>query len=205
MRAQAQAELQHVEGRVGVAPFGQLVAPGGVELRAPELLGILRREGVGDRAVLPFQPPARRGPLRALGARGDGEQAARPLDHHLAHVVLGLAHQRDVHVPLRGVRRVSGDLRAHPFGAQPRLAGAAPAQHQPGGPGAAVARMGARDLVRQRQRDEVTREEHQVARRQRRQQRLRPACLRSTPQCAAQARHGRHRDRRAGRHRFRLR
>ncbi len=50
-RAQPQAELQHVEGRVGVAPLGELVAPGGVELRPAQLLGVLGRERVGHRAV----------------------------------------------------------------------------------------------------------------------------------------------------------
>ena len=94
-RAQAQAELQHVEGGVGVAPLGQLVAPGGVELRAAQLLGVLGRKRIGHRAVCPFEPPARRGPLRAFAARAGAQNAGGALDHHLAHVVLGLAHQRD--------------------------------------------------------------------------------------------------------------
>jgi hypothetical protein len=34
MRAEAQAELQHVPGFLHVLPFGELVRPGGLELRA---------------------------------------------------------------------------------------------------------------------------------------------------------------------------
>ena len=46
---QPQAELQHVEGRVDIVPLGELVAPGGVELRAAQLLGILRGKRISRR------------------------------------------------------------------------------------------------------------------------------------------------------------
>ena len=61
-RAEAQTELQVVEGLVGPAPLRQLVAPGGVELRPAQLLGIVGGERGGHRAVRPFQPPPRRKP-----------------------------------------------------------------------------------------------------------------------------------------------
>ena len=61
-----QPELQHVEGRVGISPLGELVAPGGVELRPAQALGVLRRESVGHRAVRPLQPPPHSGPFRPL-------------------------------------------------------------------------------------------------------------------------------------------
>ena len=92
--AEPQPELQHVEGRVGPAPLGELVAPGGVELRAAQLLRVLRREGLRHRAVAPDEPAPRR--IHRGRARPRARQeAGRPLDHHLAHVELGLADQRD--------------------------------------------------------------------------------------------------------------
>ena len=124
----------------GYAPLGELVAPGGVELRPAQLLGIFRRER---------EAPPRRSAIPAAGATAvhcgrsaRGDERSRPdgpLDHHLAHVALGLAHQRDMAAQrCAGVRRQAERQRAHPFGAQPGLAGAAPAQHQPGGPRPAV-------------------------------------------------------------------
>ena len=61
-----------------------------------------------------------------------GEQAGDALHHHLARVVLGLADQRDARV------RIAERELVHPFGAGARLAGAAPAQNKPGGPGRAA-------------------------------------------------------------------
>ncbi len=137
-RAEPQAELQHVEGRFRVPPLGELVAPGGVELRPAQLFRVFGRERLRHRAVRPFQPPPRRDPDRPLGARRHPQQPRRALDHHLAHVVLAFADERDVPMPARRHKAACRARRAHPFGAEPRLAGAAPAQHQPGGPGAAV-------------------------------------------------------------------
>ena len=65
-QTEAQPELQHVERRIDMAPLGKLVAPRGIELRAAQLLGIFRRKRQPDRAIRPFQPAARRRPLRAL-------------------------------------------------------------------------------------------------------------------------------------------
>ena len=67
-RAQPQAELQHVEGGFGIAPLGQFVAPGGVELRPAQAFGIVGREGFRHRAVRPFQPAARRATAAARRA-----------------------------------------------------------------------------------------------------------------------------------------
>ena len=127
------------------------------------------------------------------------QQAGRPFDHDLAGVVLGLADQRDVHVDLLGVRPLAFHQRAHPFGAQPRLAGAAPGQHQPGRPGAAAQGAGRRLLVRVRQRDEVALKRRQLAWAQRQQEVPRPAGWQRKPQCGAQAPHGGHRYRWGGR------
>ena len=68
----------------------------------------------------------------------DREQARHALDHDAAHLADGLADQRDA------VRAAVGEvlggerLRAHPFGAGARLAGAAAAEHEPGVPGLAA-------------------------------------------------------------------
>ena len=42
--AETQPELQHVECRIDVTPFRQLVAPCGIELRPAQLLGVFRRK-----------------------------------------------------------------------------------------------------------------------------------------------------------------
>ena len=75
-RAQAQRELQRVPGDVGPAPLAQLVAPGGVELRPAQAVGIVGGEHLGDGAVGPDQPVAAR--PRAWGARRRGGSPSRP-------------------------------------------------------------------------------------------------------------------------------
>jgi hypothetical protein len=113
---------------VGIAPLGQFIAPRGVELRAAQTVGILGGKSFRHRAVRPFEAAARRDPDRTLAARRGEQQPGRSLDHHLAHVVLAFADQRDVAEALRRIRRVAMHQRAHPFGAEPRLAGAASAE-----------------------------------------------------------------------------
>ena len=152
---QPQAELQHVEGRIDVTPFCELVAPGGVELRAAQLLGVFRGKRVADGAVRPFQAPARRRPQRTLVARRHAQEPGRTVYHHLAHVVLGLANQRNVHRALVGIRRGAIGLRAHPLGAEPGLAGPTPAQHEPGRPRTAAIGAQWRLLMTMRERDEI--------------------------------------------------
>ena len=165
-----QTELQIVEGLVGRAPIRQFVAPGGVELRPAQLLGIVGRERGRHRAVRPFQPPPRRGPCRAFAARRMAQNAGRAFDHHLAGVMRGLADQRDVERALLGIGLRTKGLRAHPFGPCPCLAGAAAPEHQPCRPRRAIVGVQRRLLMRVRQRDEVVFKRLQQARRQRRHQ-----------------------------------
>ena len=193
-----QAELQHVERVVGLAPLGELVAPGRVELRPAQALRILGRERLRDRAVRPFQPPPRRRSTPAARARGaSAQQPGRALDHHLAHVVLGLADQRDAAVRRVRVRRQAERQRAHELRAEPRLAGAAPAEREPRGPRAAVVGGRRRLLMRMRERDEVAVERHPPAQvRHLRQRRPAVPACEEQPQCGAQVRDGIHRCRR---------
>ena len=133
--AQPQAELQGVEGLLRIAPFAELVAPGGVELRPAQAVGVLGREEVGDRAVAPHQAaPA------GLGARpvgfGERQDPGCAFDHDVAHVGQRFADQRQPAVANAGKGRQAAHQPVHPFGSQPGLAGAAAAEHQPGGPGA---------------------------------------------------------------------
>lgn len=76
-----------------------------------------------------------------------GQQARHALDHHLAHLVLGLADQRDAARAFTPDFRRGGDV-AHPFGAGARLAGTAPADEKPGDPGLAVVADRGRELMR---------------------------------------------------------
>ena len=137
-RAQPQAELQHVERVLRIAPFGELVAPGGIELRPAQALRVLGGKRLRDRAILPFEPPPRGRPHRPLPPRAEPHQAGLALDHHLAHVMLALADQRDAPMRRIGVRRDPQRQRAHKLGAEPRLAGAAPAERKPCGPRRAI-------------------------------------------------------------------
>src|SRR6185295_13660561 len=81
-----------------------------------------------------------RDPFGALAPFVHAEQAGHALDHHLAHVAFGLADERDAGGWI-------GRLLAHPFGTGARLAGAAPAEDQPGGPGVPALRAFQRALV----------------------------------------------------------
>ncbi len=51
-RAEAERELQHVEGRVGMAPLGELVAPGGGELRAAQAFRITAEKACATTPLL---------------------------------------------------------------------------------------------------------------------------------------------------------
>ena len=191
--AEAQAELQHVEGILGAPPFRQLVAPGGVELRPAQALRIFGRERLRDRAVAPFEALARRRPDRPLAPRPRAHQPRRALDHHLAYVVIGFADQRDVAVRRVRVRRQAQRERAHELGAEPRLAGAAPAERQPRGPWTAVVGESRRELMLVGERREVMVEALPAPGLDCRQCIRRPAGSRQMPQCVAQDRDGSHR------------
>jgi hypothetical protein len=126
-RTQTQAELQRVPRVVGPAPFAELVAPRGGELRSPQRIGILGGEQLRDGAIVPSHLPLRWLVARALMWRMHRKQSRDAFDHHRAGVRQGLANKRD---PQR--RRILGKVRAlhhcaHPFSPCPRLAGAAAA------------------------------------------------------------------------------
>lgn len=114
----------------GTAEF---VAPGGVELRPAQALRILCRKHQRYRAIVPHQP-APAGLEARPGRARDGQNARRPLDHHLAHIAQRVAHQRDppIFALVEAEGRQPAHQPVHPFGAQPGLAGAAPAHHHPG-------------------------------------------------------------------------
>jgi hypothetical protein len=136
-----------------MAPFGEFVGPGGGELRAAQAVGILGGIGISHRAVAPLQTAAARRPGGPLKAPIRRENARRPLDHHFAHVVFGLADQRD-----RAHRRIASHQTAHPFRAGPGLAGAAPADQQPSGPVVPALRALGRALMRMRENSEAVRD-----------------------------------------------
>ena len=147
LRAEPQAELQHVEGVLRIAPLRHLVGPRAGKLRPAQALRVLGGKRLRDLAVAPFQPFSRRQPGRPLVPAMHRQQSGDALDHHLAHVMLGLADQRDTRGFFGCERRQPKRLRAHPFRAGARLAGAAAADHQPGVPGLAVGRESGRGLV----------------------------------------------------------
>ncbi len=106
------AELQHVPGLLDMAPFRELVAPGGLELRPAQRIRILGREHMRDGAVSPFE-------LRSVGdqaGRSPGswmrEQARRALDHDVARVSEGLADERDAAAPARRRQPAEAGARA---------------------------------------------------------------------------------------------
>ena len=66
-RPEPQRELQHVPGVARLLPLADLVAPGAVELRPAQALGIARRENLRHRAVRPDQPPPASPATRAAG------------------------------------------------------------------------------------------------------------------------------------------
>ena len=127
--AKAQSELQHVEGCFGMTPLGELVRPGGGKLRAAQALRIFRRKHLRDRAVRPFQPPARRNPVAA--ARRARCTASRP---ETPSIITSRASCSVSPISAMRACGSSSAMLAHPFGAGAGLAGAAPAEDQPGGP-----------------------------------------------------------------------
>src|SRR5690242_9471346 len=78
-----------------VAPLGKLVRPGGVKLRAAQALGVFGGKRLRHRAVRPFKAPARGNPDRPLIPPMRGHEPRHAFDHHLAHLMLALADERD--------------------------------------------------------------------------------------------------------------
>ncbi|KIU01427.1 hypothetical protein QU38_01690, partial [Staphylococcus aureus] len=118
VRPEPQAELKHVPGGLGPAPPGELVAPGGPELRSAQAVGLLRREGLGESPVRPLDPAAGGRPVRAPAPAAQAEQPRGAFDHHVAHVGEGLAHQRDPADGRGREGRIAERQGAHPFGSR---------------------------------------------------------------------------------------
>jgi hypothetical protein len=118
--AKSQRKRQRLQHHLGLCPIGHLVAPGRIELRAAQALGIFRREAISFRAVGPDQPSPRRLVARPHGAAR--AHARRPVDQHLAHVMQCRRNQREAPEPSRARAFV------HPFRARARLARAARAR-----------------------------------------------------------------------------
>jgi hypothetical protein len=111
-----------------VAPLGDLVGPGGAELRPAQAFGVFRGKSFRHRTVRPFDAPARRNPDRALAPVVRGKETGDAFDHHLAHVMLALADERDAADRPVGVFPIAEREPPHPFGAGARLASAAAAE-----------------------------------------------------------------------------
>lgn len=130
-RARADALDRHVaRGRRDHSPGNktQFVSNRCVMLRAAELVGLLGAVGRGDGAAAPRQAPPRGLPRRALIVGRHRENAALPLDEHVAHVGGGACDERDAQVaPARGPRAQC--LREHA-----RLPEAATREEQPPAP-----------------------------------------------------------------------
>ena len=125
--AQAQTQHQHVPG-LGIAPRGQLVAPGGIVLRAAQAFGLVGREAGGDGAVGPSEAALRGLVERPEIGRRDGEEPALALDHDIARIGGGGRDQGDA------ARAPLLHQHPHPFGAAARLAEAAAGEQQPDAP-----------------------------------------------------------------------
>ena len=143
--AHAEAELEHVPG-FGVAPGGQLVAPGRMELGPAEAVGFVGGEGRGDDAVGPGEASLGRLVGGALVGVANGEDAAVALDHDVASIgggrgdegnaadVVGFAtwartHSAPVRVlPQPRPARTSQTSQSPPWG---KLGGAGPRQSRP--------------------------------------------------------------------------
>ena len=147
-----------------------------------KLSGSSAENACGNAAVAPFEPAAARNPFGPRATRMHREQSGDAFDHHLAHLVLALADQRDA------LPRRSGE-RAHPFGAGARLAGAAPADDEPGHPRRTVGSEFGRLLVAVREHRPVGLERVTLLPAQRRHERR---CLarRQKRQFFAQVRNG---------------
>ena len=117
--AHAEAELEHVPG-FGVAPGGQFVAPGCMELGPAEAVRLVGGEGCGDDPVGPGEASLGRLIGWALVGVAHGEDAAVALDHDVADVGGGRGHEGN-----------AADAVGFGLGADPFSAGAGLAQPRP--------------------------------------------------------------------------
>ena len=93
------------------------------------------------RPVGPAEQAARRHPLRPAIRGRTGPDARRPLDHHLADLVEGLADQGQARSRPRRHRRPPFDQGPHPLGPGAGLARAAAPQDHPGPPASGRRRL----------------------------------------------------------------
>src|SRR6185437_8965383 len=107
----------------------QLVAPGEIELRPAQALGLVGREERRDGAVGPGEAALRRLVERALPRRRNRQETALALDHDIARIGRGRRDQCDA------LGRAPHRFLAHEFGAAARLAEAAPGKQLPDAPG----------------------------------------------------------------------
>ena len=103
-------------------------APGRFELGTPQSVGFVRREGRRPGPVGPGQPALGRLVAGHEPRRADRQEAALAVDHRVADVGRGGAHQGDP------AGRARLDPTADPLRGRPRLARAAAHEHQPGPP-----------------------------------------------------------------------
>jgi hypothetical protein len=135
--AQTQPEHQIVPRRLGAAkprarrwiPFGELVAPGEMVLRAAQRAGPGGAIGEGAGARGKEEEAAARNPARPLVPPRAGKEPAVALDHHPLDLLAARGDQSDAR--LRSLARP----RPRPFGARFGLAVAAAGDDRPDPPG----------------------------------------------------------------------
>jgi hypothetical protein len=129
--AQAKAELQHVPGFLRMAPLGQFVTPGDIELGPAQAVGLLGGKDLRDRPVGPHDPPQRGLEQRAFTMAVHAQQSRYALDHDRTDFGDRRPDERDTARRRIGQRLKSLRLAPYPFGTAARLAGAAPTENQP--------------------------------------------------------------------------
>src|SRR4029078_3153970 len=117
----------------GAAPLAKLVAPGGVELRPAQAVGVVSGEHLCNCAVAPDELIARYLEAWALGGVVDRQKPRHTFEHYAADLADRLTGQGDavgaLHI-VRGAHRT----RSYPFGAGACLARASPTEHEPSAP-----------------------------------------------------------------------
>ena len=129
--AQAQRKLQLVPSLLPALPFRQFIHPSRIKLRPPQPFGIMRRMHRGNRPIGPNQPLARRLPIGPPIRWATGQYPAVAKNHHLAHLLNGLPHQRHAATRPRIQRTAPLNLATHPFRPGAGLARTAPAHDHP--------------------------------------------------------------------------
>ena len=138
MAAETECELEHVPRILGASPFGELIAPGGVELRPAQVVGIVGGEHLGDGSVRPLDLVARDVVVRTLARGVDREQAGNALDHDAADLCDGEADEGDAAGGFVAIGIVAEGASADPFSTGAGLARATSAENEPSLPGLAT-------------------------------------------------------------------